>query len=120
MLKNAGAECKTLSWVADPPFHAHKLTEIDAMYDWTAEQEVQTSPREFRFATDCTAYKTLSRLLETDSESYMKNLDTQRKGQGRFWITDSRVTHSRDADGEHNGAVEWIKFSVEIKLPKPD
>jgi len=53
-IKHAEASCKQLFWVADPPFHAHRPTEIDATYDWTAEQEVETSPREFRFATDNT------------------------------------------------------------------
>jgi hypothetical protein len=118
--KNAGADCEKLFWVADPPFHAHRLTEIDASYDWTAEQEVQTSPREFRFATDCGAYKTLYDLYQADSDKYVAALDSLRKGQGRFWITASRVTHSHGLNGEHNGAVEWIQFSVEIKLPKTD
>ena len=43
--------CKLSSWVANPPLRAHHATEIDAAYDWTAEQEVQTSPRDFRFPT---------------------------------------------------------------------
>jgi hypothetical protein len=53
------ASGNNLFWVANPPFMAHHDTEIDAQYDWTAEQEVQTSPREFRFAIKCTDYQTL-------------------------------------------------------------
>jgi hypothetical protein len=54
-ITRAEASCKQLFCVAAPPFHAHRSTEIDAQYDWTAEQEVETSPREFRFATSCAA-----------------------------------------------------------------
>src|ERR1700732_1206060 len=66
VLKHAAASCNNLFWVANPPFMAHHDTEIDAAYDWTAEQEVQTSPREFRFATSCTGYQTLYDLSQTD------------------------------------------------------
>jgi hypothetical protein len=58
-IKHAETPCKQLFWVADPPFHTHRPTEIDAQYDWTAEQEVETLPREFRFATSCDAYRSL-------------------------------------------------------------
>jgi hypothetical protein len=117
-IKRAEASCKRLFWVASPPFHAHRLTEIDAQYDWTAEQEVETSPREFRFATSCAAYRTLSNLLETDVEKYVTNLSSLANGEGRFWVTDSRITHSHGSISKEQGAVEWMKFSVEIKLPK--
>jgi hypothetical protein len=116
-IKRAEASCKNLFWVANPPFRAHHDTEIDAEYDWTAEQEVETSPREFRFATSCAAYRTLFDLSETDAEKYLANLKSLANGEGRLWITDSRVTHSHGLVGG-NGAVEWMKFSVEIKLPK--
>lgn len=111
--------CKSLFWVASPPFRAHRPTEIDAQYDWTAEDEVETSPREFRFATSCAAYRTLSDLLETDPEKYVASFKSLANGEGRLWITDSRVTHSDGINGKEHGAVEWIRFSVEIKLPEP-
>jgi hypothetical protein len=117
-ITRAEASCKHLFWVANPPFHAHRLTEIDAGYEWTAEEEVETSPREFRFATSCAAYRTLFDLSETDAEKYLANLNSLANGEGRLWITDSRVTHSHGSNGKEHGAVEWMKFSVEIKLPK--
>src|SRR5438552_17490521 len=36
--------------------------------------------------------------------------------EGRLWITDSRVTHSHGINSKEQGAVEWMKFSVEIKI----
>jgi hypothetical protein len=60
--------CKLAAWVANPPLRAHHDTEIDAAYDWTAEQEVQTSPRGFRFPTDCSDFERLLDLSETDAE----------------------------------------------------
>jgi hypothetical protein len=119
-ITHAEPNCKALFWVADPPFHAHSQTEIDAAYDWTAEQEVGTSPREFRFATNCADYQTLYDLLQTDAEKYVANFKSLAKGQGRLWITDSRVTHSHGYVSSENGAIEWMKFSVEIKLPNPN
>jgi len=112
--------CKLSAWVANPPLMAHHDTEIDAAYDWTAEQEVQTSPREFRFVTNCADYERLYDLSQADAEKYLANLALLAKGQGRLWITDSRVTHSHGTVSPENGAVEWMKFSVEVKLPNPN
>lgn len=110
--------CNLSAWVANPPLRAHHDTEIDAAYDWTAEQEVETSPREFRFPTNCADYDALYQLSQTDSEKYLDFLPSLAKGEGRLWITDSRVTHSHGVVGRENGAVEWMKFSVELNLPR--
>ena len=109
--------CELSAWVANPPLRAHYDTEIDAAYDWTAEQEVQMSPREFRFVTNCADYERLYELSQTDAEKYLANLTLLAKGEGRLWITDSRITHSHGVVSPENVAVEWMKFSVEIKLP---
>jgi hypothetical protein len=111
------AACDPQLWVANPPFMAHHDTEIDAAYDWTAEQEVETSPREFRFFTNCEDYLILSALSQADAEKYLAKLESLAKGHGRLWITDSKVTHSHDSVVQGNGAVELIRFSVEITLP---
>jgi hypothetical protein len=115
--KSARAGCDPQLWVANPPFMAHHDTEIDAAYDWTAEQEVETSPREFRFFTNCEDYLTLSALSQADLEKYGSKLESLAKGKGRLWITDSKVTHSHDSVSPGNGAIESMKFSVEITLP---
>ena len=120
-IMHADADCDRQSWVTDPPFRAHRDTEIDAQYDWTAEQEVETSPREFRFATSCAAIQTMFDLynLQTDPGKFVEKFDSLADGQGRLWITDGRATHSHGINSKEQGAVEWMKFSVEIKLPKP-
>jgi hypothetical protein len=111
--------CELASWVANPPLRAHHDTEIDAGYDWTAELEVRTSPREFRFPTNCADYKRLYDLSESaDADKYFANLTLLAKGQGRLWITDFRITPSQRSSPPGNGVVQWIKFSAEIKLPK--
>ncbi len=71
------ATCKLSGWVANPPLMAHHNTEIDASYDWTAEQEVQTSPREFRLVTNCADYSRPSELSQADPQSISPTL--------RFW-----------------------------------
>ncbi len=108
-----------MSWVADPPFRVHKETEIDALYDWTAEQEIQSSPRNFRFATSCASIQALYDLLQTDTGKFADNFKSLADGEGRLWITAGKATHSHGGNSKEQGAVEWIKFSVEIKLPKP-
>jgi hypothetical protein len=118
-IKDADRECDRNSWVADPPFHAHRQTEIDAEYDWTAEQEIESSPRTFRFATTCPALKTMIGLYETDVDKFVNQFNSVADGEGRLWITDGKAPHSHGINSKEQGAVEWIKFSVEIKLPKP-
>ena len=98
---------------------AHHDTEIDAAYNWTAEQEVRTSPREFRLPTNCPDYEHLHNLSQTDATKYLASLTLLAKGRGRLWIVDSRITPSQTTPVPENGAVQWIKFSVEIELPSP-
>lgn len=114
---HADRECDRMSWVTDPPFRAHRQMEIDAEYDWTAEQEIGTSPRDFRFSTSCAAIQALFD-LQTDPSKFFDNFKSLADGEGRLWITDGKATHSHGSISKEQGAVEWIKFSVEIKLPK--
>jgi len=117
--------CEEFARVVTGPQRAHNPLELDAAYDWTAEQEVQTSPREFSFVTSCAEYRSASALLQialwpesaSKFEEATARLNALPTGQGRVWITDSRVTHSHDNIVAGNGAIEWMKFSVEIKLP---
>jgi hypothetical protein len=118
--ESAEAGCNPQLWVANPPFMAHHDTEIDAAYDWSAEQEVKTSPREFRFFTNCEDYQTLYDLSQSDVEKYVAKRGLLAKGHGRLWITDSKVTYAHDNAVDGNGAIEWIKFGVEITLPNPN
>lgn len=114
--------CNLKQWIANPPLQAHHDTEIDAAYDWKAEYEVAASPREFQIVQDCRDCQTLVDLIhdpaKADAEKYFDVLKTL-NGKGRLWITASRVTHSHDSVAEGNGAIEWLKFSVEITLGPP-
>jgi len=110
--------CELSLWIANPPLMAHHDTEIDAGYEWTAEDEVAASLREFNIVEDCQQFQTLYDLVydsaKSDPTKYLQSLKDL-KGYGRLWITGSRVTHSNDGD-KGKGAIEWLKFSVEIKL----
>src|SRR5262249_22043216 len=101
--------CMLSAWVANPPLRQHHVTEIDAAYEWTAEQEVEFSVREFRFPTNSDDFGRIYHL----SETYLAERDSLAKGQGRLWIMDSKVTHSHGSVGPENGAVEWMEFRVE-------
>ncbi len=120
-----GKNCDEFAQVVTAPHRAHIDLQIDGAYDWTVEQEVETSPREFRSVTSCAEYRTASDLLQTVlSSSDAKFQDAPARlqalpsGQGRLRITDSKVTHSHDSIVAGHGAIEWMKFSVEISFPK--
>lgn len=115
--------CQLSQWIANPPLMAHHATEIDAAYDWKAEYEVAASPREFQIVQNCREFQSLynpvyGQPANQDADKYFEVLNTV-KSKGRLWITDSRVTHSHDSVVQGNGAIEWLKFSVEIVLDRP-
>jgi hypothetical protein len=110
-------DCTEFTSVVALPLRGHGVLLIDTSYGWTAEQEVATSPREFRFVKNCA-----DRRVESDrlaivlwpytwpKKKYEEALDkfgSSPAGTGRFWITDSRI---------RAGKIEWMKFSVEIRL----
>jgi hypothetical protein len=49
--KKTEADCQEFASVVNAPYRAHRALYIDTTYDWTAEDEVSDSPREFRFVT---------------------------------------------------------------------
>lgn len=59
-----GQNCDEFARVVTGPPRAHNPLELDAAYDWTAEQEVETSPREFQFVTTCADYRSAFAVLE--------------------------------------------------------
>jgi hypothetical protein len=86
---------------------------------------VETSPRAFNFVTGCEEYRNASALLQTalwpernekKFDEAVARLNALPTGQGRVWITGSKVTHSHDNVVAGNGAIEWMKFSVEIRI----
>jgi hypothetical protein len=126
--KRPGPDCDEFASVVTGPQREHRDLYIDTSYGWTAEQEVSTSPREFRFGTNCNDYRIeLERLnlvlwpYTATPEKYeeaLAKLSTSPLGKGRLWITGSRISHAHDTPDEKAGTIEWMKFSVEIILPR--
>ena len=119
-------DCREFASVVNPPYRAHRDLYIDMSYGWTAEQETETSPREFRFVTNCADYRAEFERLNIvlwppTPEKYEEasaKLGTSPLGKGRLWITDSKISHSGDTPDEKLGKIEWMTFSVEITLPR--
>lgn len=126
--KRAEGNCREFASVVNPPYRAHGDLEIDTSYGWSAKEAVTASPREFRFVTNCTGYRTESGRLnivlwpytatQQEFEDALAKLATSPLGQGRLWITASRISGRGEARNEQLGRIEWIRFSVEVKLPR--
>jgi hypothetical protein len=127
--KQPEGNCDEFASVVNAPYRAHRDLYIDTSYGWTAEDEVSTSPREFRFVTNCADYRTESERLdivlwpytatEQKYQEALAKLGSSRLGAGRLWIVDSRITHARDTTNEKSGRIQWMRFAVEIKPPRP-
>lgn len=121
-------ECLEFASVATEPYRAHRDLDIDMSYGWTAEEEVGTSPREFHFVTNCADLEVesdrLSKALWGYSypkeavEKALMEMGSSPMGTGRLWITKSKVSHSDETAEDKLGKIEWMEFSVEIKLPR--
>lgn len=121
-------DCREFASVVNAPYRAHRDLDINATYEWTAEQEVSTSPREFRFVTNCADYRIEDERLGIVLWPYtattqkvqdaMAKLGTSPLGKGRLWITDSTISREGDSADEKKEKIEWMKFSVEIVLPR--
>lgn len=126
--------CDEFAAVVNGPYRAHRDLLIDVSYGWTAEQEVEASPRVFQFVTNCSDFRIeWERLMialgsiPATPEQYanaMAQLGSSARGKGRLWITDSKVSHVEDGpedqtpEGLKLGKIKWIKFSAEIILPR--
>ena len=127
--KRPEGDCRELASVVNPPYRAHRDLYINTSYGWTAEDEVSASPRVFVFVTNCADYRTESDRLNIvlwpytvtpqKSEEALAKLGTSPVGKGRLWITDSKISHSHDTLDEKPGKIEWMRFRVEIRLPRP-
>ncbi len=113
----------------NPPFRAHNELEIDEQYGWTAEDEVSDSPREFSFVTNCKDNRIESERLQLvlwpyeakdqqEADKALADLGSSPLGTGKMWITASRISHIHDTPDDKSGTIEWMRFTVEIQLPK--
>ena len=122
------SDCGDFANVVNPPYRAHRSLYIDMSYGWTAEDEVATSPREFDFVTTCADYRRESERLTIvlwpyaaspqKYEAALAKLGSSPLGKGRLWITDSKISHADDTPDEKPGKIQWMRFSVEIRLPR--
>ncbi len=125
--KRLEGDCKELASVVNAPYRAHRDLEIDTSYGWTAQEAVAASPREFRFVTNCSDYRTESERLNIVLWPYtttpqkvdeaLAKLGSSPLGKGRLWITASRTSHQGDTPDEKLGKIEWMAFTVEVTLP---
>lgn len=113
--------------VVTPPYRFHSALDINEDFGVSADDEVSHSPRQFFFVTSCKDYATESSRLETvlwpythtdgENQKALAKLGSSPLGQGRIWITGSRISHASDTPENRLGTIEWIQFSVEIELP---
>jgi len=125
--KQPRGDCREFTSVVNGPYRQHREIFFDTSYGWTADQEVTTSPREFRFVTNCADYQTeyerlmivlgSTRVTQQKYDDATAALGTLARGKGRVWITDSKISHADDTADEKLGKILWLKFSVEILLP---
>ena len=122
-------QCDEFASVLTPPYRYHSALDIDMSYGVSAEEEIAESPRQFSFVTNCRDYKTeLDRLqivlwpysfTEQQVNKATADLGTSPHGTGRLWITDSKISHAADNADNKLGNIEWMRFTVEIRLPNP-
>jgi hypothetical protein len=120
-------DCTEFASVINAPYRAHRDLYIDMSYGWTAEEEASSSPREFRFVTNCADYRIESERLnivmwpytatQEKADEALAKLGTSPAGAGRLWITDSKVSHKEDTAENKTGKIQSMSFTVEIVLP---
>jgi hypothetical protein len=119
-------------WVVTPPYHFGNVRYLDTSYGTPAEDAVK-GPRDFNFVLDQQVFHRAAELvnlgvsshplsehkseaeLDKESQDAIAALESLSIGKGRLQILDSRVDGSAGQDGL--GAIEWLKFRVELHVP---
>jgi len=124
--RTSDGDCNDFAAVVTGPFRYHSDLDIDMSYDTPAENEVSDSPRHFSFVTNCKDYRKESARLKTELWPYSfteKEIDKAAaengspEGTGRLWITGSRINHASDTTDDKVGTIDWMRFTVETRLP---
>jgi hypothetical protein len=120
-------------WAVTPPYHFANVRYLDTSYGTRAEDAVKDSPRDFNFVLDQEQFHRAEDLLnlaayshplndqrsdadfDQESQNALAALESMSIGKGRLQILDSRVDRSAGQDGP--GAIEWLKFRVELHVP---
>ena len=119
-------------WVVTPPYHFGNIRYLDTSYGTPAEDAVR-GPRDFNFVLDQGQFRRSADLVnlavsshplsehkseaefDQESQNALATLESLSVGKGRLQILDSRVDSSAGQDGL--GAIEWLKFRVEVHVP---
>jgi hypothetical protein len=127
VVPRAEAGCDEFATVVTGPYRYHSDLDIDMSYGTSAEDEVSWSPRRFSFVTNCKDYRTEWDRLQIVLWPYsftvrevnkaQAELGSSPLGRGRLWITGSKITHTSDTPDDKLGTIEWMRFTVEIRLP---
>jgi hypothetical protein len=120
-------------WVVTPPYRFANVRYLDTSYGTRAEDSVKDSPRDFNFVLDQEQFRRAEDLLnlaaysrplndqrsdaefDQESQNALAALESMSIGKGRLQILDTRVDRSAGQDGL--GAIEWLKFRVELHVP---
>ena len=120
-------------WVVTPPYHFENIRYLDTSYGTRAEDAVKDLPRDFNFVLEQEQFHRAVDLVNTavyshplsenksevefdqESQNALATLESMSIGKGRLQILDSRVDRSAGQDGL--GAIEWLKFRVELHVP---
>jgi len=131
--KETKSENDEYVWPVTPPYHFENIRYLDTSYATRAEDAVKDSPRDFNFVLDQEQFHRAADLVNIAAYSHPVNLESSNVefdkesqdaigalesmsiGKGRLQILDSRVDRSAGQDGL--GAIEWLKFRVELHVP---
>jgi hypothetical protein len=120
-------------WPITPPYHFGNVRYLDTSYGTRAMESIAKSPRDFNFVLDQQQFHRAAGLVDLavsshplskhkseaefdkESQDAIAALESLSIGKGRLQILDSRVDNSGGQDGL--GAIEWIKFRVELHVP---
>jgi hypothetical protein len=122
--------CDDFVWVATPPYRGSNPRHLDTSYGTSAREAVAMSPREFQFVltdTDCrTESQRIERLLwpynypDKEVKDAQEKLGASPQAQGRLTVLDSKTSSGGYVvEGKDLGTVDWLKFAVEIRFPRP-
>jgi hypothetical protein len=120
-------------WPVTPPYHFGNVRYLDTSYGTPAEDAVKESPRDFNFVLGQQQFHHAADLVnlavsshpfsehkseaefDQESQNALATLESMSIGKGRLQILDSRIDGSAGQDGL--GAIEWLKFRVELHVP---
>jgi hypothetical protein len=56
-------------------------------------------------------------MTQQEQKKAFAKLGSSLVGTGHLWIIDSRISHANDTPDNKLGNIEWMRFTVEIRLP---